>query len=119
MIYSIFNERGGIRPSTSVASSFSIYFNQNLCHHIAENRQYLHRRRFLAHLLQMAGLLLIDQRDDVRIGAEDVYKRQAYIAAVAFLADIFNGFLLGFSVLLGSICFCGRCILLILSLIHI
>lgn len=27
----------------------------------------------------------------------------AYIAAVAFLADIFNGFLLGFSVLLGSI----------------
>ena len=38
----------------------------------------------------------------------------AYIAAVAFLADIFNGFLLGFSVLLGSICFCGRCILLIL-----
>ena len=36
----------------------------------------------------------------------------AYIAAVAFLADIFNGFLLGFSVLLGSICFCGRCILL-------
>ena len=38
----------------------------------------------------------------------------AYIAAVAFLADIFNGFLLSFSVLLGSICFCGRCILLIL-----
>lgn len=35
MIYSIFNERGGIRPSTSVASSFSIYFNQNLFHHIA------------------------------------------------------------------------------------